>query len=383
MTDGKRVRGWYAVHTWSSLVCTVFLLVLCVSGLPLIFADEIDGWLEGEAAMAKPATTTAAATLDHQVAASLLRYPGEVVRWIVFDKDANPVVTLAPSRAAAASLNHWLKFSPGTEQLLGESVSPGEKSKNPAVMKWVLRLHTDLFSGLAGEIFLGVMGLLFVLATLSGAVLYGRFMRKLRFGTVRTARTSRLRWLDLHNLLGIVTLVWACVVGLTGVINELSTPLFGLWRATELKTMLAPHQNKPAVRQLPPVQNAVDTARRTLPGHTIFSVVYPDEAMGNPHHFLVWARGGSALTSRLFTPLLIDAQTAELTAIAHLPWYLKALEISRPLHFGDYGGLPLKIIWALLDLMAIAVLGSGLYLWFARRKATEARMEKLAQGSRT
>ncbi|MDB5973481.1 MAG: putative rane protein [Nevskia sp.] len=44
--------------------------------------------------------------------------------------------------------------------------------------------------------------------------------------------------------------------------------------------------------------------------------------------------------------------------------------MSRPLHFGDYGGLPLKLIWALLDLVTIAVLGSGLYLWLAWRRSS-------------
>jgi hypothetical protein len=28
-----------------------------------------------------------------------------------------------------------------------------------------------------------------------------------------------------------------------------------------------------------------------------------------------------------------------------LPWYIHAIECSRPLHFGDYGGIPLKIMW--------------------------------------
>jgi len=42
--------------------------------------------------------------------------------------------------------------------------------------------------------------------------------------------------------------------------------------------------------------------------------------------------------------------------------------VSQPLHFGDYGGLPLKIIWALLDIVTIVVLGSGLYLWLDRRQ---------------
>jgi uncharacterized iron-regulated membrane protein len=60
-----------------------------------------------------------------------------------------------------------------------------------------------------------------------------------------------------------------------------------------------------------------------------------------------------------------------------MPWYLRALEVSRPLHFGDYGGTPLKIIWAVLDLVTIIVLCSGLYLWIARRKSAAARIAEL------
>ena len=37
------------------------------------------------------------------------------------------------------------------------------------------------------------------------------------FGTLRTARSRRLKWLDYHNLLGIVALAWMTVVGATGV----------------------------------------------------------------------------------------------------------------------------------------------------------------------
>jgi uncharacterized iron-regulated membrane protein len=48
------------------------------------------------------------------------------------------------------------------------------------------------------------------------------------------------------------------------------------------------------------------------------------------------------------------------------PWYVQALHLSQPLHFGDYGGMPMKILWALLDLLTIVVLGSGLYLWLRK-----------------
>ncbi len=47
---------------------------------------------------------------------------------------------------------------------------------------------------------------------------------------------------------------------------------------------------------------------------------------------------------------------------------MKTLSLSQPLHFGDYGGLGLKILWAVLDLITIIILGSGLYLWVARRR---------------
>ena len=35
----------------------------------------------------------------------------------------------------------------------------------------------------------------------------------------------------------------------------------------------------------------------------------------------------------------------DVAGIREMPWYAKALSLSRPLHFGDYGGLLLKIIW--------------------------------------
>jgi len=77
-------------------------------------------------------------------------------------------------------------------------------------------------------------------------------------------------------------------------------------------------------------------------------------------------RGNEPLTSKLLKPVLVDARTTQVTASPALPWYLTALLVSQPLHFGDYGGMPMKILWALLDIATIVVLGSGLYLWLRK-----------------
>ena len=93
------------------------------------------------------------------------------------------------------------------------------------------------------------------------------------------------------------------------------------------------------------------------------------------------------LTSRLNTPVLVDGATGALTTVARMPWYLTALELSRPLHFGDYGGMPLKIIWALLDLITIVVLVSGLPGWRVaappRRIADLMRKHQAAAAAKT
>jgi uncharacterized iron-regulated membrane protein len=89
-------------------------------------------------------------------------------------------------------------------------------------------------------------------------------------------------------------------------------------------------------------------------------------------------RGDEDFSSRLYRPVLIDAQSGAITDRRSLPWYLTALLISQPLHFGDYGGQPMKLLWALLDLATIVVLVSGLYLWLVRGRARKARAASAA-----
>ncbi len=106
---------------------------------------------------------------------------------------------------------------------------------------------SDLFAGLPGKLFLGFMGLLLLVAIVTGVVLYAPFMRKLAFGEVRRDRSTRVKWLDLHNLLGIVTLVWAFVVGGTGMINTWADLLIKYWQYDQLSVLLKPYEGQPIV----------------------------------------------------------------------------------------------------------------------------------------
>lgn len=374
-----RLRRWALVHKWSSLVCTAFLLLFCLTGLPLVFGDELQELLSDEPPVANLPSGTPRANLDRIVSAARERRPQDHV-WYVFvdDEDHEVAVGMLPAPEADPKTARRLRFDARTGGLLNE-IEPSEV-RPLTFLDLMLRLHRDLFAGLAGELFLGFMGLVFVAAVVSGGVLYAPFARRQEFGLLRRA-SQRLWWLDLHNMLGVVTLAWALVVGATGVMNELSQPLFALWQRADVAEMLKPYrgQSVPEVSSFSSAQAAFDLAARTLPDRRPTSVVFPNGRIGSPHHYLIWTRGNAALTARLFTPVLVEVVSGKLSAIVEMPWYLRTLQVSRPLHFGDYGGLPLKIIWALLDLVTIAVLGSGLYLWLSRRRSPiELRLREVA-----
>jgi uncharacterized iron-regulated membrane protein len=381
----KNIKRWFFIHRWSSLICTLFLLILCLTGLPLIFGDEIDGWLNPHPPYEVLPATTPMADLDRVVHTAQGRYPGEIVTSLFIDDDEPQIIaSLSTSWAETmkdhSDSTHFIRFDARTARVLedgGAAAAPKE-----TFIGVMLDLHRSLFAGLPGELFMGFMGLLFVLAILSGVLLYGPFMKKLDFGTVRKQRATRLKWLDLHNLLGIVTLAWTAVVGITGVINELSTPLFGLWQMTDVRAMLKPYQGMPAPRpeEFHSVQAVFDTAQSVLPGMKVTSVVFPGAPFASSQHYLLWAKGSTPLRSRLFTPVLVDARTGRLAAIVKMPGYLRALEVSRPLHFGDYGGMPLKVIWAIFDVITIVVLISGIYLWWVRRKLYGTYFSKILEG---
>lgn len=360
----RQLKIWVWLHKWSSLVCTLFMLLLCLTGLPLIFHHEIGHLLGTEVeAPALPADTPRA-SLDRVLAVARAQQPGKVPQYMTreADDDSFWYVTLG-----ATPLDDKLQKTVAIDARTAAVLK--EPTFDQGFMYVMFKLHVDLFAGLPGKLFLGLMGLLLLVAIVSGVVLYAPFMRKLSFGEVRRERSPRVKWLDLHNLLGIVTLCWAFVVGATGMINTWADLMIKYWQYDQLTTLLAPYQGQPVPTQLGSLQTAVTAAQALEPNKTLSFVAFPGTAFSSPHHYGIFMRGNTPLTAKLLKPVLADAQTAQITVSAALPWYLSALLISQPLHFGDYGGLPMQIMWALLDLMTIVVLGSGLYLWWRRRGA--------------
>lgn len=357
------LRRWGWLHKWSSLVCTVFMLLLCLTGLPLIYHHEIGHLLGTDVEAPAMPPDTPRGNIDAVLASAQELYPNKIAMYMSQDIDEPAIwnVTLGDH----PNDEH---YKPIAVDARSTRVITEPAFEGGVFMSAMFRLHVDLFAGLYGKLFLGLMGLLLIVAVVSGTVLYAPFMRKLDFGEVRRERSRVIKWLDLHNLLGIVTLVWVFVVGATGMVNTWADLLLKYWQNTEIAAMLKPYEGQPPPARMASIHEAILRAESAEPGMKVAFVAFPGTPFTSSHHYGVYMRGDEAFSSRLYKPVLIDAATGEITDRRELPWYLTALLLSQPLHFGDYGGQPMKLLWALLDIGTIIILGSGLYLWFKRRK---------------
>ena len=355
------MRYWYSLHKWSSLICALVMLMLCITGLPLIFHDELEDALDNRPHLtARPSLYR---NLDTLVAAATAEYPAYQPRWVIINNE-KPEVSVGLASPDNGK-NPWITLNAFTGKFI---TSPETKSPGKTALTWISRLHTDLFAGLPGQLFLGFIGLLFLLALVSGVIIYKPFTRFTAFGTIRAAGSPRQKFADLHKLLGIVALIWAVLVTGTGVLHTLSAPLYQHWQTLSVQSLLEPYRHQSPPNRFIPVQQAVATVRETLPGHRVAFLYFPNDHWGSPYHYMIFTTGATSYTTHWYTPALVDAATGQLTAVAAVPWYIRLLQLAHPLHSGNYGGLPLKILWAVLDVVTIGMIVSGSYLWLLRKR---------------
>jgi len=366
--NARWIRIWVWLHKWSSLVCTLFLLFLCLTGLPLIFHDEIEALSENQTLVGAPSAVSGR-PVDQIIGHALENYRQSEGRagvplFVGFSAD-NPVITVTVGPRADAPENEMRLFSYDRQ-----NGTPMGEVREDGLMDIILKLHTDMMLGLPAMLFLGVMGLVFVVALISGLVVYVPFMRRLDFGSLRRGRTRRISLLDEHNLLGAVILGWAVAIGLTGAINAFAQPLTTQWRTQTVAQMVANYRGQPPLdpARYASIDQALRVAQNAQPGLMPQFIGFPGGAWSSAHHYAIFFQGDTPLTKHLLTPLLIDAGSGELTHMVKMPTSMQALMLSRPLHFGDYGGLGLKCLWALLTLATIRVLWSGVMLWWGKQR---------------
>lgn len=356
------IRRLHALHRWAGLVITANVLVLVVTGLVLVFRHEIDDRL-GVPEPPAEAPGTAPASMATIVAKARAAFPGEEVRIISRDAESPRrlfVSLYPPSGARTLEGCRSVAADATTGDLL-----PGG-ALDDTFTGWILRLHAQLFLGTRGALLLGVVGLAFVALLVTGALLYGPFAKGRPFGARRAGWRPGLR--DVHKLIGACTWAWNVVVGATGVLLSVVSLLLRLWSGTELAAMTHDYQGRGVPSSIVSPDTALGAAARGAADRRLALMVVPGTQLSGDHHYAFFMRGTSGIEARLFDIVLVDASTGRVTHRRRLPWYLRAALVSEPLHFGDYGGLPLKILWATFALGTLGLTASGFVSFWARRR---------------
>ncbi len=78
----RSLKVWYRVHKWTSLACTLFLLMLCLTGLPLIFKDEIGIWSGTTVLPPEMAPDAPLASVDRMIEDARRRRPDDKVMYV-------------------------------------------------------------------------------------------------------------------------------------------------------------------------------------------------------------------------------------------------------------------------------------------------------------
>ena len=153
----RRVSSW--IHLYGGLVLGGLLIVISVSGSALVFEDALKAWLRPDLHHVAPSGERA--SIDEVLGAVEEAYP-DATPWIVNLSTASTEPTVVRLGPEASSVY----VDPHRASVLGAQ-RPDE-----GLVNTIVSLHVELLAGRMGGLVVGVSGLLLVLLTVTGLVLW-------------------------------------------------------------------------------------------------------------------------------------------------------------------------------------------------------------------
>lgn len=385
-------KVYRTLHTWAGIGSGLLLFIGFYCGAFTMLKEPISHWAS------PPAGLPAAPSLE------------DTPRLIELAMADRPelrkgyTVHLEVGPAAPARLT-WEIHPPGADEhaparVFGASLDEAgtvvvkELQLAPAA-ELIDHLHRHLglpLGGETGEILVGFIALLYFLALVSGVVILAPTLVKTLFLIRAEARNVRRRWLDVHNALGILSLPFHLVIALTSVVFTLHDPFYAVQEKV-LGTQL--------VRGPPPWAEALSKETEPLLSpleiRTRIQQQAPEFALKrlqyvrSPAGLAVRAIGGNVREMTIGPTwgfAMADPRTGNLLSTDYLPGKqpgdFALITGFFSLHFGSYGGAPVRWAYVILGFAGAFLFYTGNLLWIeARRRRLAETAPGTAQGGRT
>lgn len=352
-----RKRLWQ-LHSWLGLIAGLGLVVIGLTGSVLVFRDELEALVNPALVRVEPAGA-GRLPLDTLLAEANRQLPGyEITGWLVRDADdARAADVLYVIRHGS---NEWLiaTLDPYTGRLLA---SP--RADTATLTGWLLELHYAFFSDHAGILVAGLFAAMLCALGVTGLWIYRNFWKT--FFTIRWYRSARILFSDLHKFTGITTVAFNLLLGFTGAYWNL-THVLGEWRNGGTPQ---PKMERRLYADTLSLDALTADAAERLPRfatHFISLPYSPDAGV------ILWGAveprpwWRSAYGSTLAYDAHSGAHTATTDLRAAGAW-TQIVDSFRPLHYGSFGGLPVKLLWSLGGLAPGFLAVTGFIVWWRRR----------------
>lgn len=357
-----RTRTWFRVHSFTGVITGLLLFVICWSGTFAVIANEID-WLITPALRVEPQ--------DHRAnwaeiqAAAEAASPGTTVNSISAPLYHRSAAIVRMTRTGGGD-GTWVFVDPYTAEVTGIA-------NGMTVQRFFRDFHRRLFFPNPWGIYVVSLFSVSMLMSLVAALyFYKRWWR--RFFQFK-AGGGRSLWSQLHKIVGLWSIWFVIVIGLTGVWY-----LFENAR-THLGDGKDAYAGEPsyAIRAVPRPTSA--RGLPTLPLSTLLEQVRQRRGdidiqtirQGRDGRLYVDGQAGHLLVRDRANQLYLDVRTGDVLydqRASDLPLYWRWSDTADPLHFGDFGGLVSKLIWFVFGLALSGLILTGTYL-HARRLARD------------
>lgn len=356
----KKIKKTFAIHHWCGLIAGIFLLVISLTGSILVFDDDIDNALFARhKKLAEPAIYIA---FDKSFDLIRQANPGWEIRIPELPSSLDESILY---ELRQGKLRKWIFVHPST----GEVLSQIDRA-NLRFTYVLLNIHYNLLTGTPGKIVVFLVGIAFLVSLITGVIVYRKSIWKvLVFRQKISFQSKRSMFSSLHRVLG----VWGLLFNLLMCISGLFLGYLVVDNALKSKSIQI---------EVPELAYSIDDAiahvRSAYPDFEITYLRFPVSADGTLQ-LLGRLKDDPVYYGKFYSGILLDAEgnIGKAVFLKDNPWYARMLRVLQPLHFGDYAGIVVKIIYSVGAIIPALLSVTGFLLWHRRSKVKPFVKKKL------
>ena len=353
-----------SLHRWVGLALAALLLVQGLTGVALVFRDELESIVHPELNVAAGGERL---SLERLVEAARAARPDAVLQRTKEMEDGAVLFRFAEDGHA-----YLLAMDPYRGTILhqgGPTAWPGQ---------WLFELHHTLLSGDLGETIVGIEGLALLFIAVTGPIVWwpGRKRLASGFRIVRGAGADRLLR-SLHRSAGAALAVMIVVSATTGAVMVFKERIRPLFADAYVPKPSPPVDARPGSARVP-VDRLIGQARMDYGPTELVEVRFQGK---DAQTVVVYLRDESSLRENAAKQIYFNAYDG--VEIGHyvpsaLPAGNSFIDWQFPIHTGRAGSLVGRLLILAGGIGIVFFTISGVWLWLSSRRQRKARAIKRA-----